>query len=1155
MPSETLPRHIPMKHEAPLARLSSLGLVALASLAACSGGGGSGGGRMYVTSCVLGCNSGAGGQDVNCGIVNTYVNQDLAFQFTQPVDLAHLKANKTAFKVINDATAATPPGEFLLDPADKRRVIWRPSLNFGPTGQPIFGLEDDGVYRIEIEGTSTSSPGPFIQSTEGKRNESRVQCVINTTLKINDPIPGAPQVSVFVEELDPIGGGTVTKEISQLTGPVATTSPITIVFDDIMNVATVVNPSNPTNAPWITVNTDPDGNLADPSDQFPVDGLWSYSVDKTLLTTTALFVPTGGLPSGRGGQRKIVVNVPPQCVDLVDNSVSNSGLRAFTPETLALGSITIPSGGEQFLDQGFLEPDVSGADWGESFSGRLLPGAGGGSGRLGSLTVGTGQTLTFNTSPKRASTYFDVTGSNTNGNFIVLGDPASPVQFFYKANPAGPYDIQRRNTTFASHVAAETVTFLNNFVAFDPITNPGELVIEQATYTQDGTRVIVTWDTPGTGGNGAFYVDDGNFSGPFTFPLGSSTITAGGVDSISFGGVGQMGEGQLLTNYDFTANPGGTPPPFTINNGLFEFTDILIESGATLVFEGSNPGRLLARGRFELEAGGLILGPGEDAPVHVSNAPLGQPGRAGGPGAGRGGAGADRPDDTGTTLEPIGGLENPYSGTLDGVAGQAVGGNSNSGSGAGTGGANYPSNFPTEFDMHGGIEMSDNSTNCICRQVGSPGAGGGFAVVGGDGTTMPTPPDALPDTLGGVGVPNGLTTSAAGVNNLGLGAPSVNATGPRALDPALGDLLGGSGGGGGGGAVEGTQTTALALPPAIQPDCVDPTTPSNTPITVYRSHSGAGGGGGGGAVQVQAGRDLVLSGTVDLTGGDGGSADVSTPGIDRASPGGGGSGGALLLQSGSVNIAPSNGLLQIGGGLGGTLFDNGLVMDIATGGAGSPGLVRAESIGATSLFFDEVVNATSPLDPAVPDHTNAADPNASVNWVSVDTWDAETERPGSFSAGQSCWYKPVGNFLFLDFVDDAPGMPGWDMDLIVDLGSGEQTVSYRNSSLTAYGGMSPEQFWGNQFSENGSPGAPVVVRFQGAQATSSVTSPCGIDLNGGQSPIDPTSLTQWVMHPAELDAFNPQPDAIRFVVLFDAKHPDFGQIKGVTNLRIEADPQ
>jgi hypothetical protein len=180
---------------------------------------------------------------------------------------------------------------------------------------------------------------------------------------------------------------------------------------------------------------------------------------------------------------------------------------------------------------------------------------------------------------------------------------------------------------------------------------------------------------------------------------------------------------------------------------------------------------------------------------------------------------------------------------------------------------------------------------------------------------------------------------------------------------------------------------------------------------------------------------------------------------------------------------------------------------------------------------------------------------ASINWLSVGTWQRQRVLPESFSGSQSCWMRPTGNFLQLDFVEDGAGDFGWNVDMILDTGGGPQTVAYRGSSI--FGGMSPEEFWGQLFDSElgpGEMGAPFVVRFQGAKSKGPLTDPCNVNPDDPSGPVVVGSLTPWVRHPAELNEFSPQPDMVRFLILFDASHADIAQIKGVTNLAIRAQP-
>ena len=122
-------------------RTSVLLLLAL-SLAACSQDGneaGSDGGDLFVETCSLGCTSGQGGSQILCSIVNAYQNQEISILFSEPVDPQSV--NASSFRVVKVATGTTPVGTFLIDAVNPKKLIFRPSLSFGPSGNPEFGLE------------------------------------------------------------------------------------------------------------------------------------------------------------------------------------------------------------------------------------------------------------------------------------------------------------------------------------------------------------------------------------------------------------------------------------------------------------------------------------------------------------------------------------------------------------------------------------------------------------------------------------------------------------------------------------------------------------------------------------------------------------------------------------------------------------------------------------------------------------------------------------------------------------------------------------------------------------------------------------------------------------------------------------------------------
>ncbi|HVS10241.1 MAG TPA: hypothetical protein VMS76_10245, partial [Planctomycetota bacterium] len=584
------------------------------------------------------------------------------------------------------------------------------------------------------------------------------------------------------------------------------------------------------------------------------------------------------------------------------------------------------------------------------------------------------------------------------------------------------------------------------------------------------------------------------------------------------------------------ANPGTVPPPIQVANGEFEFATIEIQNGGTLVASGNKPLRLMARGRALVQSLGVVNVSGQDRGEHKSDIPLGQLGGFGGPGGGVGGRGADRPDNTGQNFV-VGSITNPGA-FIDGGPGQGVG--LVFGPGSGLPGQHWPPSLPTGPQM-----FNDFATDafCISRQVGGPGSGGAYSTDGGTGNPMAMPatstwppgqPNAPPPTPGG---------DAASV---GLEPP----TGPlsfRKLTPKFGYLRGGAGGGSAGAHIEQCESSQGFSGSCVDPQALVGSFIGATATEPYVSHSGGAGGGGGGATQFQAGRTAQIDGVLDASGGDGGSrftAASGSPTQKSASPGGAGSGGAILVQSRNLQLSVNPGRLNIAGGAGG------LGVTGSTGGAGGTGLVRAEGVNPP-LTAIQVASSVNPLDPFDP---------TSQKWLSVGTWIADRVVPVSFSGAESCWMRPTGNFFSVTFAEDDFSVPtnpefGWNMDLILQIGANTLTAAYRGS--TVFAGQDPQTFWTDLINRDLMPGskfAPVVVRFQGAKSVGDITDLCNVDPFDPQSPILAGSLTPWVRHPAELNDFLPQPDMVRFVIIFDASHNDLNMIKGVTNLRIEAIP-
>lgn len=1157
----------------------------------CSGGGGSGGGVMFIQSCTLGCSNGQNGAQVSCGIINTFQNQDISISFSQPVAQSSLAVNNS-FQVVDTVSGSLPAGTRLVDPNNPTRAIFRPRLAFDSQGNPSFGFASNASYQIRIPGATQGDAGPLVSSTAGQQNQSRLLCTITTDQGLIDPVPGAPSVDILVDVVgvpnpvnidDPVACSTINGQATascpfpQPAGTViptengrvinaATTTKITLIFNDLMNIGTLVVPSTG-QSPFITITTDADGDLNTTNDRAPVGGTYEFAPpDQTNLKTVVTFTPSGGLPSAGSGvnKRLIVVDVPSGVRDLAGNAVANLGTRAFAPQVIQFGEVTIPAGGEQFTNANNLDLVRSSADWGESQLGRLKPGKGGGSGRLGDLVVPANSSLTFYTEPQPAV-----------GRLRFQVNPTDARKTTVSFNNGAHIRVRRNEATevIAGDGIADTISNIYNFVR-DPANHVAFPELAQFSYdVENGDTLVVRALTNGVSGNGVrlmgYPEDVVQAVGGANFPLSSpnpldlnpppgggqstqysSTAMAGGVTHASFGLANPSLDPNIIPVEPklFLTNSSGGQSYVNITNGVFEFASIDIGLNATIRFIGRNVPRIFARGRMRVADTAQFIVAGADQPAHGSEGPQGQRGGRGGPGGGDGGAGGDRPDNSTSATIPFIPNTGPAANAIDnngvvnvggipaGRGGQGLGGSLGYGPGAttdlgrGVGGVQWPPVFPTETNVFGGLSVL--ASNCDSRQLGGPGSGGAFALDGDVGVAISLPdvpvgPVAFTptDTNGGDSAPIGLEPS---------GAPGDK----RALRPSLGYLRGGSGGGGAGAHVYDTGTAG------INGNCFGAQT-----LNIYRSHSGGGGGGAGGAIQLVAGRFAEFGGRVNAVGGAGGSVKTNSPPQASvaygafAQPGGGGSGGAILIQSPIVTLSSLPNRLLIGGGAGGSGPTIAGASGTSRGGNGSPGLVRIEdaSGGTTATSAAAVTSPTDPLD------------STSSSWLSVASWPTQTAPIEGYSAAQSCWLVTPGSFFSLSFDSDQGADLGWDMSLFLEQTPGNvQLVGYRSSPVFA--GLTPEQHWGSLIDDGSltppQAGAPVIVRFQGARATSVLADPCNPDFSPAGNA---TALTPWVLHPDELNAFV-SVNIVRWQVVFDASHPDAALVRGVTNLRIFAHP-
>jgi hypothetical protein len=1082
----------------------TVSLLLAGAIASCGGGGssGGGGGAMYITTCSLGCGNGAGASIVTCSIAQHSLNGDVTVYFSEPVLASSV--SPSSFQLIDVNTGQSPVGTRFIDSTDPsgKKMIFRPAVFFDANGNTIFGFNPGATYRVTIPGQMHGDPGPFVTSTTGNVNQSRMQCDFATTSTIEDPVVGPPRVTVLVQPAvagDPSHGGPLEPATGQAN--IWRNSPIVMRFNDIMNPATLLNPN--THEPvLITVQVDTDGNLQTVADRVTLFGQVVLNIDLIALRTDLTFTAANGMPSGRdldGNLRQIVVTIPNTVTDLVGHGCANPGDYIFTPEVVLQPPTTLPdANGENFTDTSNEDVKTSGADWG---NGRVTRGWGGGSGRLGALRVPTLQSLSL-----------DCDGTEI------------------------------RNVSIPNNASNFTVV--------------------QTTGTLDNAHPAVNPTAP---------------------------------DEFS----------PLPQNW----------PTVVVTDGVFEFSSLNIDVGATLTIHGTtHPARLFSRGPVSVL--GSIDIRGETSAIHDSEDPHGDPGGAGGPSGGHGGAGGDRWNNMGNidieNCTPPG-IDNPGA-VLQGGRGHGVGGPGFRG--GGFGGINNPNPGPTqtcvctdpalllgELMSDPGNLLDGNPGFCTIRQVSSPGGGGAYATSGTAGDPLSSIPFAM-DPITGDQVSN-LATPAQGGDSATLGIePPDPESGHRIRKLAGANLRGGAGGGGGGSQLFDTAQDGNVPPFGVCYDEVNDCSFNFTYITHYRDHSACGGGGAGGALQLVSGEQIHLSGSIRANGGDGGSSffnilvipNLDGPRKSRACPGGAGSGGAVRIQAQLLDIlardpndphdAPR---VDVSGGVGGMWSSsyplgavNPIISVLGKGGDGGQGLMRLEDLSGGTNPPTTLMTRCSEAPKLAP--YDAVNDVCGKLSLSVGPWDLSINRPETFSGASSCWMKAPGNYFQLDFVADDlthnPPIYGWNMDVVYhdtasntdvlttyrgrDANTPFPTGDFESNLGTAVNYLNAASPPGNAYGTGAFDpsrfGTYLAVRFQGAVADLDTVgrSPCDLVIMGSGSQIEPGSLTPWVSNPAELNNFRPRPNIVRFCVTFDRSLALAAGvnslINGVTNLKIQVLP-
>ena len=342
---------------------------------------------MFIDGCNLGCGSGSGGADVGCTIAHVHTNHELRIEFSQRVDLQSVDAQ--TFQLTQVGTGTIPTGTFLRNPANPMMLIFRPSVDIAPTGELVFGFDGGQIYQVFLPGEAHPDVGPFVLDVYGQKNQSRMDCLMSTTLGVGDYEPGDPTVQVFVDVADDYGN-IIPDQPADGAVNVSAQTEIEMVFDDIMATQTLLDPVTGT-SPYISVMVDPDGDTSDQSDQVSLPGSFTIALNPDINTTTLTFIPSAGLPPAGSAPLRIVMNLGTVPTDAAGNLLSNAGEIVFTPEGGVLPPLVLA---ESFDDTTGEDGLGTGAQWGQ---GQLTWSIGGGSGRLGDLVIHDGEEVVLNT--------------------------------------------------------------------------------------------------------------------------------------------------------------------------------------------------------------------------------------------------------------------------------------------------------------------------------------------------------------------------------------------------------------------------------------------------------------------------------------------------------------------------------------------------------------------------------------------------------------------------------------------------------------------------------------------------------------------------------------------------------------------------------------
>jgi hypothetical protein len=332
---------------------------------------------------------------------------------------------------------------------------------------------------------------------------------------------------------------------------------------------------------------------------------------------------------------------------------------------------------------------------------------------------------------------------------------------------------------------------------------------------------------------------------------------------------------EVVLNTGFTQIVPANGLPFTVSDGVFNFRNVEIPQGVTVVGQGPNPMVWLCSGDFKV-SGTLTVRGGNGARVDTLNsANFAKAGGIGVCGGGNGGDGTPSPNTRdlrgGTGRGPLqeagkggrGGYLACISGCYTGTGYNSSGGGSGGGGGtlATQGDPNWGGTTPATINPN--TPPTANTSFQQLRGFGGTGCSGGSGTRSG--------------FLNGVEPGDLVFTDSRTSNN--FWGSGIDVFQNLRITGELAQPVGG-GGGGGGGDTSNNFNCSLT---------------GGDPVSDY---SGGGGGGGGGVLIVKClgNIDILASGNINANGGNGGGGE-QVGSCGEAGGGGGGAGGMVILMS------------------------------------------------------------------------------------------------------------------------------------------------------------------------------------------------------------------------------------------------------------------